>query len=239
MALNRATGLRCFHRSYLTALIRSLLWISLLSSGGGLPTAMADPRSPAGEFELEAPDDVYVTTVAQDGQVQANSVVLVLESPMPQYWRLSIDAEKNQVDVTEQKYLNGRADEQRRMLEAKAAALSAASKASRLQAVSLSAHAEAGAYFDVDSARQALRDAKTDESASVEAASNARQEVLRQNEEKRKIAAQREKIRAENELYAQLTAHLTVKAVASGTFKSFVVPGSFIKKGHLLGKIAY
>lgn len=237
MALNRATRLRCFPRSYLTALIRSLLWISLLSLASGCSTAMTDLRAPA-DFELEAPDDVYVTTVAQDGRVEANSVLLVLESPMLRYWRLSIDAEKNQVDVTEQKYTNGRADEQRRMLEAKAAALSAASKASQDRFNSIAAHRDAG-VVSRDYLKQALRDAKTDDSAAVEAASNARQEVLRQKEERQKIAAQRGKIMAENELYAQLIAHLTVKAVASGTFESFVVPGSFVKKGHLLGKIAY
>jgi flagellar biosynthesis GTPase FlhF len=238
MELNRAARLRCFHRSYLTALITSLLWVSLLSPGGGVTTAMADPRTPAGEFELEAPDDVYVTYVAQDGQREANSVLLVLESPMLKYWRLSIDSEKNQVDVTEQKYINGRADEQRRMLEAKTTALSAASKASHDRAVSLAAHAEAGTDTEGD-AKQALRDANADESAAVEVASNAKQEMLRQKEEKQKIAKQREKIMAENELYSEMMAHLTVKTVASGTFKSFVVLGSFVKKGHLLGKIAY
>ncbi|CAE6844278.1 hypothetical protein R69658_06867 [Paraburkholderia aspalathi] len=238
MALNRATRPRGLRRVYLSALISSLLWIALLSAGIGFPTAVAEPRTPAGEFELEAPDDVYVTTVAQDGKVEANSVLLVLASPMLRYWRLSIDAEKNQVDVTEQKYLNGRADEQRRMLEAKAAALSAASKASHDRVVWFAAHVDAGTASDLD-AKQALRDEKTDDSASVEAASNARQEVLRQKEEKQKIAAQRGKIMAENELYAHLTAHLTVKAVANGTFKSLVVLGSFVKKGHLLGKIAY
>ncbi len=238
MALNRATTLRRLRRIYLSALIRSLLWISFLSSGDGFPTAMAAPPTPASGFELEAPDDVYVTTVAPDGKVEANAVLLVLESPMLRYWRLSIDAEKNQTDVTEQKYLNGRADEQPRMLEAKAADLSAASKASRDRVAWYASHTAAIGSYEPDSS-QAIRDSKTDDSASVEAASNAKQEVLRQKEEKQKIAGQREKIRAENELYAQLIGHLTVTAVASGTFTSAVVRGSFVKKGHVLGRIAY
>lgn len=202
-----------------------------------LTLVAADSTGPAGKVDIEAPDDVFVLEVmARNGKVEPNSTLITLQSPTLAYWRINLESQKRQLDISERKYTDGRATERVLMLKAKAKALLDASNASKDLANYLEGARKAGT-IGLQDLEQARKEANVDLSAAIEAGFTTKQEERRQRDDQDKIAAQRAKMAQEEQLLGQLTERLTIKTSGGGVFTSHVVAGTFVKKGHTLGEL--
>jgi biotin carboxyl carrier protein len=188
-------------------------------------------------LEIEAPSDVFVAdVVATDGRVSKGTLLLKLKSHFLTQSQIRLVLLREQINFAERPFLDGRVDEEIKLIKSKAKYLSQKNQDAEAKLKLAESQVQLGTldkseYLAIVLNYTAIKTNYLDAELASNQAEKKKQELID------KISLAKDKLRLEEDALADLMMSMEVKANADGNFTSSVAVGSFIKKGHLLGRI--
>lgn len=185
---------------------------------------------------IEAPEDAFIVSVVPEGRVAVAQKLIELKSPKLEKDRSQLVALEEHLTYIERPFKDGRIDQEIAALGQKEKALSEA--VVWQQKVVDAADAQVSIGHQVlgylGEAKVKMIEAQNSQIDAQLASSHAVQKKVDLLD---KIATARNKIARDHQYLNAMDKALTINSGVNGTFYAVVVVGSFVRKGHTLGKI--
>jgi hypothetical protein len=185
---------------------------------------------------VEAPEDSFIVSIAPDGRVAAAQKLVVLKSPKLEQYGSSLLALEEHLSFMERPFTDGRIDEEIAALAQKEHLLADAVTAQTQARDTIQLRVSLGqaTLDELDNAQIKLLQSQN---AQIDAHLASSHAILKKIDLQDKINTAKNKI-ARDKLYLDaMNGSLHISSGIAGTFFPNAVAGSFVRKGHVLGKI--
>lgn len=188
-------------------------------------------------LRLESPADAFVDQVlAAAGNVQQGAKIMVLRSPLLDRLLARITSYEQQIAISERAFLDGRVDDEITGLGQKRDSLQTAVTAQQAVLAQAQQQVKVGQVTAADVA-VAQKDLASAQSALTDATVAANQAPAKKQDALDKMTVAKNSL-ADHKTYIQsMQAALTITSPAQGTLNIEVGPGSYVRRGHLLGEV--
>lgn len=216
---------------------RNLLRTTIGLAGAASMPAYAIHQPAVINLFIEAPDDVFVTNIAaENGRVKSGDLLFSLKSYKLLERRNHLSLLSEQIAISERPFLDGRVNEQIEMIKKKAVDFSTMNDAAQKVLEEERRQSEVLGN-NQDSYRSAVVNALQTHSAYLDADLSAHQAERKQKDAQDKIQLAKSKLDFHEKVLGELEETMMVKSGANGIFRSLVVTGLFVRKGHILGTL--
>ena len=202
----------------------------------GSTPAMAETKGV--QIQIAAPEDAFVQSAGlASGSVQLGTPLYVLKSLRLLERKNHLSILRKKIEIAERPFLDGRVSEEIEMIKAKSQDLKTAYDDAVKIKDNTQVESDILGNIDKDKLYGVIDYALKAHVSLLEAELSVRQTQRKSQDALDKIQLAKSKLEFHEMILAQLESALTINSPAEGNFKSFVAPGLYIKRGHILGII--